>query len=89
MGTSALLPSLTMTARDVRAARPSGSACAWNTCHLFAAGYDIRTASGYRRAMAECEATLGRRRVIAFHLNDAKAPLGCRRKIPLSIYSPA
>jgi deoxyribonuclease-4 len=26
--------------------------------------------------MAECEATIGRRRVIAFHLNDAKAPLG-------------
>src|SRR5438445_430642 len=36
----------------------------------------IRTAAGYRRAMAECEATIGRRRVVAFHLNDAKAPLG-------------
>src|SRR5262249_26236567 len=47
-----------------------------DTCHLFAAGYDIRTAAGYRRAMAECEATIGRRRVIAFHLNDARAPLG-------------
>src|SRR5215813_8772666 len=47
-----------------------------DTCHLFAAGYDLRTPAGYRRAMAEREATVGRRRVLAFHLNDAKAPLG-------------
>jgi deoxyribonuclease-4 len=47
-----------------------------DTCHLFAAGYDLRTEAGYHRAMAECEATVGRRRVLAFHLNDAKAPLG-------------
>ena len=26
--------------------------------------------------MAECEAMVGRRRILAFHLNDAKAPLG-------------
>ena len=26
--------------------------------------------------MAECEATVGRRRVLAFHLNDTKAPFG-------------
>jgi deoxyribonuclease-4 len=59
-----------------RAARPERIGVCLDTCHLFAAGYDIRTSSGYRRAMAECEATIGRRRVIAFHLNDAKAPLG-------------
>jgi deoxyribonuclease IV len=59
-----------------RAARPERIGVCLDTCHLFAAGYDIRTASGYRRAMAECEATIGRRRVMAFHLNDAKAPLG-------------
>jgi len=59
-----------------RAARPERIAVCLDTCHLFAAGYDIRTAAGYRRAMAECEATIGRRRVVAFHLNDARAPLG-------------
>ena len=59
-----------------RAARPERIGVCLDTCHLFAAGYDIRTSNGYRRAMAECEATIGRRRVIAFHLNDAKAPLG-------------
>jgi deoxyribonuclease IV len=59
-----------------RAARPERIGVCLDTCHLFAAGYDIRTAIGYRRAMAECEATVGRRRVMALHLNDAKAPLG-------------
>jgi len=59
-----------------RAARPERLGVCVDTCHLFAAGYDLRTGAGYRRAMAECEATVGRRRVLAFHLNDAKAPLG-------------
>ena len=59
-----------------RAARPERIGVCLDTCHLFAAGYDLRTEAGYRRAMAECETTVGRRRVLAFHLNDAKAPLG-------------
>src|SRR5262249_39688971 len=59
-----------------RAARPERLGVCLDTCHLFAAGYDVRTKAGYHRAMAECEATVGRRRVLAFHLNDAKAPLG-------------
>ena len=59
-----------------RAARPERLGVCLDTCHLFAAGYDVRTAAGYRRAMAECGATVGLERVLAFHLNDAKAPLG-------------
>ena len=59
-----------------RAAWPERLGVCLDTCHLFAAGYDLRTPAGYRRAMAECDATVGRRRVLAFHLNDAKAPLG-------------
>src|SRR5882762_9617621 len=59
-----------------RAARPERIGICLDTCHLFAAGYDLRTETGYRHAMAECEATIGRRRVMAFHMNDAKAPLG-------------
>jgi deoxyribonuclease-4 len=47
-----------------------------DTCHLFAAGYDIRTPEGYRAALAECAEAVGLDRVLAFHLNDAKAPLG-------------
>ena len=58
------------------AARPERIGICIDTCHLFAAGYDLRTETGYARAIAECEATVGRRRVLAFHLNDAKAPFG-------------
>ena len=47
-----------------------------DTCHLFAAGYDLRTPEGYEAAMQACARHLGIRRVRAFHLNDAKAPLG-------------
>jgi len=58
------------------AARPERIGVCIDTCHLFAAGYDLRTDAGYARALAECEATVGRRRVLAFHLNDARAPFG-------------
>ncbi len=47
-----------------------------DTCHLFAAGYDIRTPAGYRTTMERCRRLLGLRRVRAFHLNDAKQGLG-------------
>ena len=47
-----------------------------DTCHLFAAGYDLRSPAGYRAAMAEGEATVGLERVLAFHLNDSMASLG-------------
>jgi deoxyribonuclease IV len=47
-----------------------------DTCHLFAAGYDIRSATGYHAAMDECAREVGMSRVLAFHLNDARAPLG-------------
>ncbi|HEV8437824.1 MAG TPA: deoxyribonuclease IV [Methylomirabilota bacterium] len=47
-----------------------------DTCHLFAAGYDIRSRAGYVTTMARCRRVLGLDRVRAFHLNDAKQPLG-------------
>ena len=47
-----------------------------DTCHLFAAGYDLRTRAGYESVMTSCAAQVGLRQVRAFHLNDAKAPLG-------------
>ena len=61
-----------------RAARPERLGVCVDTCHLFAAGYDIRDRAGYRSAMQECRAAVGFGRVLAFHLNDAKAPLGSR-----------
>lgn len=50
----------------------------FDTCHVFAAGYDIRTREGYDRAMEEIEEFVGIENVGAFHLNDSKKPLGSR-----------
>lgn len=50
----------------------------FDTCHVFAAGYDIRTRRGYNRTMDELEEHVGAENVGAFHLNDSKKPLGSR-----------
>jgi deoxyribonuclease-4 len=50
-----------------------------DTCHLFAAGYDLRGARAYERTLAAVDASVGLGRVKAFHLNDSKLPLGSRR----------
>jgi deoxyribonuclease-4 len=49
-----------------------------DTCHLFAAGYELRTPAGYEAAMRELDLTLGIDRVRAIHLNDSKSGLGSR-----------
>jgi deoxyribonuclease-4 len=49
-----------------------------DTCHVFAAGYDIHTPDGYRKTLKELEACLGIERLQAIHLNDSKGGLGCR-----------
>jgi deoxyribonuclease-4 len=53
---------------------PDRLAVCVDTCHLFAAGYDIRTPRGYASVMKQ----LARLPVVAFHLNDSKRPLGSR-----------
>ena len=50
----------------------------FDTCHVFAAGYDLSTDGGYRRVMRECDRLIGLGRIHAFHLNDAKKPCGSR-----------
>ncbi|HKR65347.1 MAG TPA: deoxyribonuclease IV [Thermoanaerobaculia bacterium] len=49
-----------------------------DTCHVFAAGYEIRTRDGYTRMIDEIEQHVGIENVGAFHLNDSKKPLGSR-----------
>src|SRR5436305_3030899 len=49
-----------------------------DTCHVFAAGYDIRTRGGWERMIDEVERFVGIENVGAFHLNDSKKPLGSR-----------
>lgn len=49
-----------------------------DTCHLFAAGYDIRTPEGFADVLERFDKAVGLEWVKAFHLNDSKKDLGCR-----------
>lgn len=49
-----------------------------DTCHIFAAGYDIRTESGYRETIEEFDGVIGLNYLALFHLNDSKRELGSR-----------
>lgn len=50
-----------------------------DTCHLFAAGHDISTRTGWASVMDELEDCIGSRRVLAWHANDSKGALGSHR----------
>ena len=50
----------------------------FDTCHAFAAGYDLSTTDGYAATFTEFDRILGLDRLLAFHLNDSKKGLGCR-----------
>jgi len=58
--------------------RPGRTGVCLDTCHLFAAGYDIRTPAAYGATMAEVDRVLGAGAVRVIHLNDSKKPLGSR-----------
>jgi deoxyribonuclease-4 len=57
---------------------PERTGVCLDTCHLYAAGYDIGTDEGYEETVAAFDRTVGIARVRAMHLNDAKKGLGCR-----------
>lgn len=48
----------------------------FDTCHAFAAGYDLSTAEGFASVMEEFDRRVGIDRLAAFHLNDSKKGLG-------------
>lgn len=47
-----------------------------DSCHLYASGYDIRTAAGLGTALIECEREVGLDRLGSLHLNDSQVGLG-------------
>lgn len=49
-----------------------------DTCHIFAAGYDISSRSGYEQVLASFDATIGLDKLHALHINDSKKPFGSR-----------
>lgn len=49
-----------------------------DTCHIFAAGYDIRTKEAWEKTLQEFDQIVGLKHLFAFHLNDSMKPLGSR-----------
>jgi deoxyribonuclease-4 len=50
----------------------------FDTCHVFAAGYDIRDATSYDMTMRAFDDIIGLDRLQVFHLNDSKKGLGAK-----------
>jgi len=50
----------------------------YDTCHTFAAGYDLRTKKAYEATFKEFDQVVGLNRICAFHLNDSVNELGSR-----------
>jgi deoxyribonuclease-4 len=53
-------------------------AVCFDTCHAFAAGYDLRGAAAFAATMRAFDETIGLERLRVFHLNDSKKGLGSR-----------
>jgi deoxyribonuclease-4 len=49
-----------------------------DTCHIFAAGYDIRTEKAWLETLEQFDEHVGAKYLCAFHLNDSKKGLGSR-----------
>lgn len=60
-------------------ADPRRSGICLDTCHIFAAGYDIRNTEAYEKTMKRFDSVVGRSCLHAAHLNDAKVELGSRK----------
>lgn len=61
-----------------RAKHPERLGVCLDTCHLFAAGYEIRTKEGYEKTMEAFDWLVGLSRLRVLHLNDSKQDLGSR-----------
>lgn len=49
-----------------------------DTCHIFTAGYDLRTTEACEQTFAEFEKVVGYNYLCGMHLNDSKPDLGAR-----------
>ncbi len=50
-----------------------------DTCHIFAAGYDICSAEGWDKTLKEFDQKVGLKFLYALHVNDSLKPLGSRK----------
>lgn len=59
--------------------RPKRFGVCLDTCHVFAAGYDIRTPAAYAETMANFDSEIGLDRLLAIHVNDSVGSLASHR----------
>lgn len=59
-------------------ARPGSTGVCLDTCHMFAAGYDISTPDGYAQTMKRFDEIVGFQRLHVIHCNDSKKGVGSR-----------
>ncbi len=62
----------------LRGLQALGAGACLDTAHLFAAGYDIGSATGLESTISQIEKTIGLENVHIWHVNDSKIPLGGR-----------
>lgn len=58
--------------------RPERLGVCLDSCHVFAAGYDIRRRDGYEAMMDEFDSLIGLEHLRAVHLNDSRRECGSR-----------
>ena len=58
--------------------RPGRVGVCIDTCHSYAAGYDLRTPEGYEKTFSDFERLIGFEYLQGMHLNDSKSVLGGR-----------
>jgi deoxyribonuclease-4 len=51
----------------------------FDTCHVFAAGYDLRSRQGYESTWKRFDTVIGMKNLVALHLNDSLGELGSGR----------
>ncbi|KAK4545021.1 hypothetical protein LTR36_003572 [Oleoguttula mirabilis] len=56
-----------------------------DTCHAFAAGYDLRTPEVFKETMTHFDETVGFKYLKAMHINDSKAPFLSHRDLHANI----
>ena len=61
-----------------KSGQPERLMVCYDTCHAFAAGYDITTAEAYKKTFNEFERIIGLKKLAVIHLNDSKKGLGSK-----------
>ncbi|MCD6162644.1 MAG: deoxyribonuclease IV [candidate division Zixibacteria bacterium] len=61
-----------------KANNPDGLVVCLDTCHVFAAGYNIASKGGYEQTWDDFDRIIGLNKLAVIHLNDSKTELGSR-----------